>query len=450
MAISDNKINNFFSKHKVGSLSSLKEKKDDKVLHHKNDSYVDNNLPVDLNLLASAVEINTSIEKSLIKTNNISSDPVTSSKKPIINNEKTATGTANISEQNVSNSLASSYQHVSKSLATSEQNVSNSLASSYQHVSKSLAIGEQNVSKTLAQSLAKFNELEASNNSNILTIYSNKEIELLYIIYEKCALNCEQVCTVYSQELTNRLGVSTNRVRNLFSRIIKKGEVTVLNNKRGLNALRIVGISNILYKNLHEMHGTSLANSLATTSYSSSSNINTTTTKTNIENEIIDISLLSEYGFVDEHKSQLLRMTSENNPLNPEVIQNSINYFYYDLKYNNKEKEIKKTPVQFFMGIMRNEKIYNPPKNYKSQSEIAMDIILNQKTEELERFNKKIEALKKAQCDEWLENLDSEEKLLILSTKTKEHNHTPEIAFLKIHYSNNIWPEVKNSLLEMA
>ena len=85
MAISDNKINNFFSKHKVGSLSSLKEKKDDKVLHHKNDSYVDNNLPVDLNLLASAVEINTSIEKSLIKTNNISSDPVTSSKKPIIN-----------------------------------------------------------------------------------------------------------------------------------------------------------------------------------------------------------------------------------------------------------------------------------------------------------------------------------------------------------------------------
>ena len=416
MALSDNKINAFFSKHKTGSLSSLKEKnKPNKVSHSSNQD-----------------EQPTSI---LLKNDESS-----------INKNKEQL--AKIREQAVNNPAAIHKQTVSNSLAVREQTVSNSLAICEQTVSDQLAIREQFVSNSLADPLAKVPTKTQKYEYCSLEIYSTSEQNLLQMIYQKCVNNCSQLCTIESTEIMNIMGISSERVRNLFHRITKKGGIQVIANKSGRNASRKIEMSKNLYTQLNEKSNMCipLANPLATLPYSSS--INNTTTKTNIDEKIIDISLLSDYGFFEEHIQQLLRITSENKPLNPDVIQNSINYFYYDLKYNGKEKEIKKTPVQFFMGIMRNEKIYNPPKNYKSQAEIAMDIILAQQTEEQDRFNKKIEELKKVKCEQWLNELDNEEKNKILSAKNIDHKHTPEIAFLRIYYSNNIWPDVKNNLLD--
>jgi hypothetical protein len=418
MAISDSKINNFFSKHKVGQLSSLKSKQ--------------------------LAEKNTVTEKALEDHKDSKfSEPTLEVQNRYSDKQESTLNASDIT------SLANSEQFVSDTLSISNQDVSDKLAISQQKVSKTLAFEAQNVSNTLANSLAKNHEIPDANIEYILTVYSNKEIELLEIIYEKCALNCSNICTIYSKELIDKLAVSTNRVRNLFSRITKKGGIKVIENKRGLDALRIVGISNNLYKKLHELRTNSLANSLANPTYSSSSIINNTTTKTP-DTKNLDISLLTDYGFTQEHAEQLLRITFDNAPLKTEVIQNSINYFYYDLKHNNKEKEIKKTPVQFFMGIMRNEKMYNPPKNYKSQSELALELAIEQKKAEQDRMNKRLEEFKTINQSQWLEALSTEEQKKIIASKPKDMAIMPDIVFLKSFYTREVWPKVKEELLEKA
>lgn len=101
----------------------------------------------------------------------------------------------------------------------------------------------------------------------------------------------------------------------------------------------------------------------------------------------IDIEPLSKIGFTTIHLSQI----AEQNKLQPQAVQDSIYAFAFDLQENNKAKSIKGDPINYFMGILRNGRVYTFPSNYESPQDKAMRLY----TEQKEAIAQKKKALEK-------------------------------------------------------
>jgi hypothetical protein len=115
----------------------------------------------------------------------------------------------------------------------------------------------------------------------------------------------------------------------------------------------------------------------------SSSSINTTTTgEFLIKFNNVNIEPLRKYGLSDSHIKQLEKVEN----LTDKIIQDSIDHFAFDLEKNNKMKEIRTNPMNYFMGILRREGIYNAPANYESPREKALKQYQKNKKQEEERL----------------------------------------------------------------
>jgi len=73
-----------------------------------------------------------------------------------------------------------------------------------------------------------------------------------------------------------------------------------------------------------------------------------------MEWQSIDIEPLSEIGFTKNHLTQIALQLG----LLPKDVQDSIHVFAFDLKENEKRKDIKGDPIGFFMGILRKRGMY--------------------------------------------------------------------------------------------
>ena len=82
----------------------------------------------------------------------------------------------------------------------------------------------------------------------------------------------------------------------------------------------------------------------------------------------IDIEPLKDIGFTKTHLEQI----ASQKLLLPEIVQNSIYAFSFDLVENNKAKELKGQPINFFMGILRKGNPYASPANYESPKDKAI------------------------------------------------------------------------------
>jgi predicted transcriptional regulator len=115
----------------------------------------------------------------------------------------------------------------------------------------------------------------------------------------------------------------------------------------------------------------------------------------------INISPLSNIGLTFSHMIQI----KKDEKLTKQQIQDSIDYFAFDLKHNEKAKTLKKTPLDFFMGILRQGIPYAAPSNYESKESESMRLYLESK-EKIEKTNKDLEEkFKKNILQEWIENL---------------------------------------------
>lgn len=162
----------------------------------------------------------------------------------------------------------------------------------------------------------------------------------------------------------------------------------------------------------------------------------------------IDIEPLNGIGFEEKHLLQIAMQ----NKLAPGMVQDSIYAFAFDLNENHKSKELKKSPLDYFMGILTKKySPYNPPSNYETPEVKAMKEYLARcaKLEE-QREETENKALDKA-FQKWLETLTTEQKNALLPNDVKMLKiESPKIASLRSHFKTNIWPEERDKILNAA
>ena len=184
--------------------------------------------------------------------------------------------------------------------------------------------------------------------------------------------------------------------------------------------------------------------------FSSSSDLikTTTTDEPNFEKNLnnfeewkkVDLSPLTEIGFSQTHLFQMAKQ----NLITPEVVQESIHAFAFDLTKNDKAKSLKKTPLDFFIGILRNGSPYTPPPNYKSPKEIALEAFI-----EKQNYIKKLEeeAMNSA-FQNGVSKLTPDEKNRIIPEETKKMGYPALIKQALItHFKENVWPSMKDEMM---
>jgi len=175
-------------------------------------------------------------------------------------------------------------------------------------------------------------------------------------------------------------------------------------------------------------------------SSSSINNLKTTTTELPMEWETLYFEDLAPHGFTKNHLVQLHRAGS----IEPEMLQSSIEHFEFDLKHNAKAKKITRTPVEFFMGIIRRHGYYNAPENYESPRDKAMRLRIEQiekeKSERARLKQRVIEAERRA----WADDLSEEDLDSILPKKTRSDGLKGlNRGYIQEYFVKNVLPGIK-------
>ena len=373
--------------------------------------------------------------------------------KPLAKREQTVSKPLAKREQTVSKPLAKREQTVSKPLANKKRNDNNDNETVSKPLAEPLAKREQTVSKPLAKSSVKVN----------IEMLVGKEKKLLLIALKRCQmLGSLETSIITTEELKNTLKVEANHLRNVIFRVVNKQLLEVIEFKNGRSGWRKFRLPKDVFQSLsiEETVSKALANREQTVSkalvqplampLSSSSDLikTTTTDESNFEKNLdsfenwkkVDLSPLTEIGFSQTHLFQIAKQ----NLIAPEVVQESIYSFAFDLTKNGKAKLLKKTPLDFFMGILRNGSAYAPPQNYKSQKEIALEAFIEQKN--------RIQALEEKAIhvgfQNWVSKLTADEKNNIIPEETKKMGYPALInQALRTYFKENVWPNMGEEMM---
>ena len=163
--------------------------------------------------------------------------------------------------------------------------------------------------------------------------------------------------------------------------------------------------------------------------------------------ESVDIEPLKYIGFSITHLTQI----ADQGKLAVEVVQDSIYAFCYDLEYNKKIESIKGSPLNYFMGIIRNGKPYAPPSGYESPQDLAMRVYLERKKEVTDIREAREKELMNSFFIEWESSLSDEDKLAFVPEHERNRSGPGSTAikksFVRPYFEKNIWPEERKKLL---
>jgi hypothetical protein len=191
-------------------------------------------------------------------------------------------------------------------------------------------------------------------------------------------------------------------------------------------------------------------NQLTESSPISSSNNNTNTTKSLLDENLltdewlgVNIQPLEEIGFNSHHLAQLKKMGG----FSVEQIQESINAFAFDLQVNGKAEKLKGSPLNYFMGIFRKGAPYTPAENYESPEVRA----LKQYVERKRREKQEKEALEKEAFimafEDWEEKLIEEDVISIIpEARYREPGSTFRESFLQKHFRETEWINIQKGI----
>jgi len=291
--------------------------------------------------------------------------------------------------------------------------------------------------------------------------------KILFYIYNQCKLLATYEIILSINTLSEQLGIRLGSINTTLTRLEKLNVLQKLEYKNGRGGWKRFKLNEMTYKEMlfsetsHKPHTNftrsyykpdTQPNTQPYTNSSSSSGNNilnkTTTTeqkfKLDEDWENIDITPLQEIGFTKTH---LIQIASQNY-LSPEITQNSIYAFAFDLQENEKIKAIKGDPINFFMGILRNGKPYTPPSNYESPQDKAMRLYLEQmRLIEQKRADIERETFELA-FNDWFYKLPDKEKLDLLPnqfrTRGVEGNKILQ-NIAKSHFEKEIWLNIKAS-----
>jgi len=150
----------------------------------------------------------------------------------------------------------------------------------------------------------------------------------------------------------------------------------------------------------------------------------------------IELSPLADVRFMQGHLIQIIRQGK----LTSIEVQDSIDFFAFDLKRNGKGKEIKGPPLNFFMGILRKGLPYAPPDNYESPADEARRKrreFLEQKEGERQATEQRILAL---EFGEWKRGLSVDELMRLVPDFARRPGPVQDSA-LKSYFESQIWTQ---------
>ena len=149
---------------------------------------------------------------------------------------------------------------------------------------------------------------------------------------------------------------------------------------------------------------------------------------------------LSKIGFVREHLHQLCK----NENLTPQIVQDSIDAFAFDLEENGKADKIKGSPLAYFIGILRKGIPYTPPENYESPETLAFRRYVEHRErqkaarENLEKRNYELD------LDDWIEKQTEEElNQAIEEPRYRDKNSPFRRGALSLYFKKNIWTPLR-------
>lgn len=172
--------------------------------------------------------------------------------------------------------------------------------------------------------------------------------------------------------------------------------------------------------------------------YSSIYNINNTTNEKNknLPEEwlAIDISPLQHIHFSTTQLNQLVDKNI------PETVQESINYFAYDLEINPDKYQ---NPLNVLIGVLRKGNSWAAPKGYESPKDKALREYAEKIKSTNERREKMIEDCVAFEFNEWKENLSEDVILSIVPEHTRKFpgssvKHPSWVAALRIHFKEKV------------
>jgi hypothetical protein len=148
----------------------------------------------------------------------------------------------------------------------------------------------------------------------------------------------------------------------------------------------------------------------------------------------IDCESLEFIGFNKNHLVQL----KKHSELSPEIVQDSIHAFAFDLKHNGLGDKIKTHPLNYFMGILRTNKPYAAPSNYQDPKLLAMQQYLDRKKQMREEIKKVEEELFQFNFEQWQETLTQEEVNQIIP-EPRYREYPMKEGLLKNFFKKNVW-----------
>ena len=308
--------------------------------------------------------------------------------------------------------------------------------------------GTQEVTKLDTKQATKINT-KPDTNVGLTAIAEKDKIEALKLLFgnskkimsffvSECIKNKSNSTTLLNNAYISQFtGVKMGSVRNTINRLIKKGILEKIPLKKGgAGAPSKYYIPINIYNHIGSDLNKDFTYGLGHNNEYQDFNRNELS---NLWPQI-NFDDLKDYGFSGNHINQIAKL----GVISPDDLQESIDYFVFDLLKNNKASEIKKSPIDFFMGILRREGFYNAPKNYESPMEKTLRLKVAQAKQQQERRQKMENELIDIEFVEWKSNITNTEKDKIFPEKVKQSRFDAEReGYLRTYFKDNFWDEIK-------
>lgn len=372
-------------------------------------------------------------------------------------------------EQSLTRTTANDAQTVSKPVANREQIVSNAVANYEQReqtVSEPRAVPIVNREQLMGTTVHCEVAMDGVSEEDISMLVGNERALVCYL-FLKCRANGSLITNpITTNELKETLSIaSSDHIRNLIRRVTKKQFINVTRGKKGgKSAWRIFVIPKKVYSFINSTPSFfTLTNSLPLAeplaSVVSSSNIyNKTTTSQMGGSQLIrleeewnnvDMEPLSTIGFNESHLSQI----ASQKKLTPQMVQDSIHHFAFDLENNKKRETIKIDPINYFMGTLLKGGPFNPPSNYESPRDRAMRCYSERMREIEQRRTKEEEEAMSLAFNEWFAQFTDDQKRQFLPKimqKNTEGGKNSKILeeSAKAHFKAEVWSNMKEKIVK--
>ncbi|MBP6104188.1 MAG: hypothetical protein KA508_03930 [Gammaproteobacteria bacterium] len=383
-------------------------------------------------------------------------------------------------KQTGSKQVANSKQIVTRPELNGKQTGNKLVTNGKQTGNKRETNGKQTGNKPVTEQVTNIttNRKQTGNTSQEKTLFTRLvgiQRNIVLFFYFLAKRNISQSTNPLSMDyISKSLNIGKGVAKTTIVRLQKKGCLTRHLGKEGRGGWSSFTIASELYQDMMQQErqgfldsvfhqtGNKLVTEQVTeqvTSGSSSSSYINTTTEINIHTareelpeawRAVDYSVLAHIDFNMDHLLQLCQRGT----LEPEVVQDSLYHFAFDLRHNKKREAIKGDPLNYLMGVLA-KRPYTAPTNYVDPNVEAFNRYAKDKAKQNEQLQVLEANVQNSEFQSWYEHLPQNELDTLCSTIGEQSmlpdalQKTIKTRHLRKHFNEVVWPDVRRRLRSM-